>query len=97
MLNSDVGPLSTKYSTPSWEMQETFATRGKQSIQFFLEQLSPSVTLHYQFPNLKTSPHSLYIQPFLLGLVCSSLAQVRLMAPTGQASHIFITSLFSHS
>lgn len=98
MLDSDVGPLSTKYSTPRWEMQETSATRGKQSVQFFVEQLSPSSNFSLsKFPNLKTSPHSLYSQPFPLGLVCGSPAQARLTAPAGQAPRIFITSLFSHA
>lgn len=41
-------------------MPGTFATRGNQSEQFFLEQLSPPVTLFtITFPNFKTNPPSL--------------------------------------
>lgn len=75
----------------------TCPTRGKQSI-FFIEQVSASVTicLTITFPILKNPSPFLYIQPFLQGLICWSLAQmIKLMAATGQASLLFRTNLLS--
>lgn len=74
----------------------TCPTRGKQSI-FFIEQVSASVTSHYHIFHLKEPPlASFYIQPFLQGLICLSLAQkIKFVTATGQASLIFRTNLFS--
>ena len=57
--------------TPRWEIHGTFAPRGKQGKQFFLEQLSPSETFHYHISQLKNQPPTpfLSLQPFLLNLL----------------------------
>lgn len=57
MLNSDVGPLSTKIQYP--KMRNTSETRGKQS-RFSLEQLSRSVTFHYHVSQLQNQPPPLF-------------------------------------